>query len=627
MYIKIKKLFILCLSFTVVLVAVSFQSVASASTLLEGSDRYATALKIVQAGWNSSDNAIIARGDDLADALAAAPLANAKGQAPILLTKPSKLPAGVLEELKTLGVKNIYIVGGTGAVSTTVENALKDFKVTRITGKNRVETSYNIALEAFPIAPTEVVLANGLAYADALSISAIAAVRGMPILLVTNNKLTENEESYIAGKTVYAVGGTDVLNPKIINAAKVIRLSGDNRYETNAEILKQFKPDYSKIYLANGTNAHLVDALTGSALAAKTNSPVVLVDANSKINSKLLAIIKANVSDDSTEVILGGTVAESAADAIESLKPSNKKGYVYNNELEIDLKVRAAPNTSATILGDLYNFEKIEFIDNEESNATGWYKINYKTSTGYVLGAYIQIYDSPSDDVVNIAKNISEQFEVGNSSQVAGNFDNQGLSLGYLQWNIAQGTLQPLLNRMDRQYQEEMKTIFGAKYDVIHEVITDYTSDEQLKWAISINDSNNQIMEPLKSQFEILTNSKNFKSIEADAEVYMVKQAMFICNDYDLKSVRGFALAFDIVLQNGSISSDATKAIDAVRSKTPNMTEKALLKVIANAVADSSSDSDDVRSRKMAIATGTGTVHEIMHDLDAKYGLSDKSFR
>jgi hypothetical protein len=300
---------------------------------------------------------------------------------------------------------------------------------------------------------------------------------------------------------------------------------------------------------------------------------------------------------------------------------------VYNTELEIDLNVRSAPNSSSTILGHLYNFEKIEILNDVDDNATGWYKINYKTDNGYVSDAYIQLYTSPPDDVVSISKNISEQFEGVNSSEVAGNYDKQGLSVGYLQWNIAQGTLQPLLNRMDRQYPEEMKTIFGAKYDIIHEVITDYTLDDQLIWAISINNSDNEIMVGWKSQFDILCDNKNFKSIEADAEVYMVKQAMRICEKYKLKTVRGFALAFDIVLQNGSINSEATIAIDAAINKTPNMTKKALIKVIANAVADSSDNSEDVRSRKVAIADGTGIVHGTMLDLDENYGLNDNSWR
>ncbi|MBU3143483.1 cell wall-binding repeat-containing protein [Clostridium sp. CF012] len=321
MYRKKRNLFVLCLTFIMLFTTVAFPKVTSASTTLGGNDRYATALKIVQAGWTTSDSAIIARGDDLADALAAAPLAYAKGKAPILLTKPGELPTGVLNQLKTLGVKNIYIVGGTGAVSAAVENALKEFTVKRLTGKDRVETSYNVAIEAFGVAPTEVVLANGLAYADALSISAIAAVKGMPILLVNDNKLSPKEETYIAGKTVYAVGGTGVLSESVVDTAKATRISGIDRYETNAAILSKFQQNYSKIYLAKGTKENLVDALTGSALAALGNNPIVLVNAKSEINAKISVIIKTNISVDSTQVLLGGTVAPAAAVAVEAMKP------------------------------------------------------------------------------------------------------------------------------------------------------------------------------------------------------------------------------------------------------------------------------------------------------------------
>lgn len=703
MYKITRKLFAICLTLTVLFATVAFQSVASASTLLEGPDRYATALKIVQAGWAQSDNVIIARGDDLADALAAAPLAYAKEKAPILLTKPGKLPTGVLNELKSLKVKNVYIVGGTGAVSTAVEKSLKDFTVKRITGRDRVETSYKIALEAFKVEPERVVIANGLAYSDALSVSSIAAVEGMPILLVVKNKLTDNQVKYIEGKTVYAIGGMGVLSQEVVKTAKAVRISGADRYETNAEILGEFKQDYSSIYIAKGNDENLVDALAGSALAAMGNNPIVLVSRNSAINSKLVDVIKANINGDSKEILLGGEVEQSAADAIEALKAkislnkttdnltvgdtdslivagnpnsatviwttsnpnvatvtngvvtavskgttiitatisdgnqtakctvnvNNEKGYVNNSELDIDLKVRTAPSSSATILGQLYNYEKIEIleaVDDNEAKAMGWYKINYTTSTGYVSEAYIQLYTSPPDDVVSIARNISKQFEVGNITQVVGSIDKQGLSMGYFQWNIGQGTLQPLLNRMERQYPDEMKAIFGTNYDVIHKVIVNDTLANQLIWTSTINNSNNDIIEPWKSQFASLCNNQHFKSIEADAEVYIVNKAMIICKEYNLKTIRGFALAFDIALQNGSISADAIKNIDIALNQTPNMTEKALLKVIANVVANSVDFSEDVRSRKLAIVNGQGTVHGTMLYLDANYGLSDKLY-
>jgi putative cell wall-binding protein len=632
MYKKTGKSFVLGLTFAMLLTLVGFTSVASASTSLAGADRYATAIKIVQAGWTMSDNAIIARGDDLADALAAAPLAYAKGRAPILLTETNKLPTGVLDELKALGVKNVYIVGGTGAVSTAVENALKDFNVIRLSGTDRADTSYKVALEAFKTAPTGVVIANGYAYADALSISSIAAAKGMPILLVDSKQLSASQASYIAGKTVYAVGGTGVLSQAVIDMAKAKRLSGLDRYETNSAILNEFPQYYSKVYLAKGTDDNLVDALAGSALAALGNNPIVLVDGNSVINAKSSNIIKANASVNSTEVLLGGTVAKSAADVVETLKPKelpiNKKGYVYNTELLVDLKIRSAPNLNGTILGYLYNYNKVEILDTiVDSSNNVWGKIAYNNSFAYVYKAYIQPYTSPTEDVVSIAVNITKQFEASTSNQVAGNFDGQGLSLGNLQWCIGQGTLQPILNRMDREYNAQMRSIFGANYDSIHNMTLD-TLENQLKWAMNINDGTNKIMEPWYSQFVSLCTNQGFIKIETEAQVYTVKQAMIICDKYNLKTVRGFALAFDIVTQNGSINSGAIRIIDTALVQNPSMIEKNLLGVIANAVADSSSsNSADIRSRKIAIVNGQGTVHGSMLYLDKNFGLSDNCWR
>lgn len=104
--------------------------------------------------------------------------------------------------------------------------------------------------------------------------------------------------------------------------------------------------------------------------------------------------------------------------------------------------------------------------------------------------------------------------------------------------------------------------------------------------------------------------------------------AMTICDKYRLNAIRGFALAFDIAVQNGSISSNASKIIYTALNQNPNITEKNLLGVIANAVADSSPSSpDDIRARKMAIVNGKGTVHTSMIYLDKYFGLSDNCWR
>lgn len=308
-------------------------------------------------------------------------------------------------------------------------------------------------------------------------------------------------------------------------------------------------------------------------------------------------------------------------------KVNNEKAYVFNPELEIDLKVRSTPDLNASVEGYLYNYENVQILDRIDTNGTVWDKIAYNNSIGYVSDAYIQHYKAPTDDVINTAKNISKQFEVGNAKQIAGNFDGQGLSLGYLQWCIGQGALQPLLNRMDREYNTEMKSIFGTNYDSIHNMLLD-TAENQLKWAQSINNSTNTIAEPWYSQLVNLSNNKHFINIESDASAYKIGQAMIICDKYNLKTVRGFALAFDIAVQNGSVGSDAAKIIDDARTQNPNMTEKDLLNVIGNAVADTSTNNaEDIRLRKMAIVNGTGTVHGYMLNLDKNYGLNDSYWR
>lgn len=306
----------------------------------------------------------------------------------------------------------------------------------------------------------------------------------------------------------------------------------------------------------------------------------------------------------------------------------SNKGYVNSLGVNEVLKVRSTPSLNGSIIEELYYFQKIKILGTVvDGSGNLWDRIVYNGKDAYVSDAYIQSYSSPADNIVNIAVNITKQFEVENSNQIAGDFDGQGLSLGYLQWCIGQGTLQPLLNRMDKQYNSEMKNIFKTNYSEVHDMIY-YAPAKQLEWAKGINNLMNKIIEPWYSKFVSLSKNQNFIKIEHDAEVYSIKQAMIICDKYKLRTVRGFALAFDIVVQNGSISSEAAKIIDNALIKTPNMTEKKLLRVIANAVADSSpNNSGDIRSRKIAIVNGKGNVHGSMLYLDRDYGLNDSNWR
>lgn len=279
-----------------------------------GADRYQTAIEISKEGWTKSDYAVLARGDDFADALSAAPLAKAYG-APLLLTETNRLTDGVLAQLKELGVKNVFIAGGTGAVSKSAEDALaaEEIAVDRLGGLDRYETSVEIAKKVQEKlgAVTEVALASGEIYADALSVSSIAAAKGMPILLTEKSNLPDGVREYIGEKKTYVIGGNGVISDEILSSlAEAERLGGIDRFETNLNVMKKFENniDFTNIFLAVGygpNNDEFADALAGSAYAAGLSSPVVLV--YKTVDSAAKDYLVPKVQSGAKIITLGGT--------------------------------------------------------------------------------------------------------------------------------------------------------------------------------------------------------------------------------------------------------------------------------------------------------------------------------
>lgn len=292
--------------------------VSAASNRIWGQDRYQTSVAISKQGWTSSDYVIVASGEGYADALCAAPLAK-KLNAPVLLTEGSELNADVKDQIVKLGARHVIIIGMYGSVSKNAENELSSVvkDVERIGGNDRYETSVMVAEKLD--APSGIVVTSGRGYADALSIAPVAASSGMPILLTEKDSLSQEVNSYISKnasslKNFYVVGGNGVISDSA--AAQIsktaIRLSGNDRFETNEKVLTYFKSslNFDNVYIAQGdgpTGNEFADALSGSALAAKTSSPIILT--YNTISKGLEDIIKANAKSSSNLVALGGTAA------------------------------------------------------------------------------------------------------------------------------------------------------------------------------------------------------------------------------------------------------------------------------------------------------------------------------
>ena len=274
---------------------------------LAGQDLYATAAAISKAGWTASDYAVLVSGENYPDALCSAPLAF-KYKAPVLLTARQNLNDFTKAELSRLNVKQVFIVGGTGVVSAVAEQSVKNMgiEVTRIAGFDRYETSLLVA--EILGSGSQAVVAAGESFPDALSVAAIAAMKGMPILLTPRDRLPDSVGNYLAAniRTTYVVGGTGVISDAVFRQLPgARRLSGLDRYETNAAVLTAFAAelDFSTCYISTGEK--YADALAGSALAALSGSPVVLTDNPPKQST--LNFLRSKLSLIREEVIFGGT--------------------------------------------------------------------------------------------------------------------------------------------------------------------------------------------------------------------------------------------------------------------------------------------------------------------------------
>ncbi|ALS76303.1 hypothetical protein AUC31_14355 [Planococcus rifietoensis] len=251
---------------------------------LSGENRYETAIAVSKQGWESADTVVIARGDQYADALTAAPLAD-QNEAPILLTRSGALASGVAEEIARLGATNAIVLGGTKAVSADVVAELEelDLDVQRIGGETRYDTAVAIANE-LETAATDAVVVSGLNFPDALSAGSYAAVNDKPILLTRPDRIpaviADELENY---DTTTIIGGSQAVSEGVADELpNADRVSGADRYLTSAAVADLLFDGAVEGLAANGQN--FPDALTGNALAAAYEAPMLLVKKDS-VNS------------------------------------------------------------------------------------------------------------------------------------------------------------------------------------------------------------------------------------------------------------------------------------------------------------------------------------------------------
>jgi putative peptidoglycan binding protein len=211
---------------------------------------------------------------------------------------------------------------------------------------------------------------------------------------------------------------------------------------------------------------------------------------------------------------------------------------------------------------------------------------------------------------------------------LSGDFDGQGISFGVLQWNIGQGTLQPMLLEMLSEHEDAMNGLFHDRLGDIRTMLKAPLSS-QLDWARSIQDPvRHNISEPWKGLIKALGKAPEFQAIQVEHAAATHRAALGLCARFGVTTERAIALMFDIRVQNYSISAATEAQIRAdfaaiPADAAPPDTELARLRSIANRRAEAASRQfvEDVRIRKLAIANGFGTVHGVVYDLERQFGI------
>lgn len=310
----------------------------------------------------------------MVDALVSSSLAKAV-DGPILLADKDSVPSSTLTEFKKLEVTKVYLVTGTAVISTKVESDLTaaGIQSVRLGGYDRYETAVNIAKEIQRIKPfQEVVVTNAYANVDAISIAPIAAAKGIPVLLVDKDSVPTVVSDFIKlsgiNKT-YVIGGTAVVSDSVKDALpNAIRLSGNDRFDTNTEVLKQFENLIvgGTMFFANGSDSSLIDSLTGAPMAAKLGGAIVLSNKEA-IPDGTKEFIQTDIALKNPG-ILGGTAVMSDA-AVQNL------GYIQPGQSAIlngaiELNTPNATFKDVTVNGNILVDADGETLQNVIVNGT-----------------------------------------------------------------------------------------------------------------------------------------------------------------------------------------------------------------------------------------------------------------
>ncbi len=273
-----------------------------------------------------------------------------------------------------------------------------------------------------------------------------------------------------------------------------------------------------------------------------------------------------------------------------------------------------------------------------------------------------------------LSLNITGSFEghVG-WKNIAGNFDGQGISLGLLQQNLGQGSLQPLLIEMYQSRLDVLESFFSpSKLSSMKGMLENWAgmsllpgtgiasiehlqtlshfeelfpdqeafnkldqgyeegqleqqagnSGQSVTWARSnVLDSRGNVLADWKKSFQSMAEHSSYRSLQLKASTRLFLRARAYFETFGFTELRFLLLMFDFVVQNGSIGSQHLDIYNNWLRQYPYASEeeKALALLEARLTTVKPEYKDDVRSRKTTLIKGQGVVHQTKRNLSSEY--------
>ena len=388
------------------------------------------------------------------------------------------------------------LLGADKLKSNGNTQSTKQYVVSRINGKNRIDTSIQIA-KSYIKSSEFAILANQNNFPDSLSATVLSKKYNAPILLTdakTADKGLIQEIKRLQTKYFVKIGGEKSISNKVANqllpkGSKVRSFKGSDRYATNAEIIKEYK-DADTCIIASGEN--FADSLSIGAFATKNGYPIVLVQKN-KINDVTKKALK------NTKIkkcyIVGGE--NSVSKSLEKELPQVIERIAGNDRYETSLKIadkfykdaKGAYLASGEVFADSLAINPIAAKFNVPLILTPKDKLPQKTLEYLEKSKIIQVAIIGGEKTVS--KEIQQELAKNNqevATTVTFTYTKDGKKVTRKLTNAEANELAKLMNEHDKYVKDQrLKSIFDNYFTLVG-------ANGKTKVAVSVNIEKDEVV-------------------------------------------------------------------------------------------------------------------------------------